>query len=50
MELPDGKFGVYVPFTRVELELLTQLAGRTSLPKWLKRLALEEAQIHDLSE
>lgn len=50
LEMPDGKYGVYVMFTKDEIETLVAIAGRTSLPRWLKRLALDEAHIHDLPE
>ena len=40
-----GKHAIYVFFTKQELETLAAVAGRTSLPKWLRDLALSEATL-----
>lgn len=40
-----GKYAVMVFFTKSELETLAAVAGRTSIPKWIRDLVLSEATL-----
>lgn len=40
-----GKHAIYVFFTKSELETLAAVAGRTSIPKWIRDLVLSETTL-----